>query len=141
MTAKAKYLPMTFQGLADQRLKFESDKWTAPTARWVEVGCNQNGKISKTISNTLSYSLTITATVTTEVSASIEADLVFAKATVSTKVSTSLSTSWTQSHSGTTSVKYSCDYYDNKEAFTGGCMWQLEVLLIHVSYLLKSYSL
>ena len=123
------------EGLPDQRLKFVSDRWTAPTAKWVVVGCNMNGKVSQWISNTVSYSSTITTTVTTEVSASIESDLVFAKATVSTKVSTSLSTAWTRSQSGTTRVIYSCDYFDNKETFTGGCMWQLEVLIVYFLYL------
>jgi len=115
------------EGLPDQRLKFVSDKWTAPTAKWVMVGCNQNGKVSQWISNTVSYSSTITTTITTEVSASIESDLVFAKATVSTKVSTSLSTAWTQSQSGTTRIVFTCDNYDNQETFAGGCMWQLQV--------------
>eukprot|EP00794_Sanderia_malayensis_P018424 gene18424-biopygen12363 len=75
------------EGLADQRLKFVTDKWTAPVAKWVMVGCNQNGKVSQWISNTVEYSSTVTVTVGVEVSASLEADLVFAKGTVSTKVS------------------------------------------------------
>ena len=128
------------QGLADQRLKFVSDKWTTPQAKWVLVGCNQNGKVSQWISNTVSYSSTITTTITTEVSASIESDLVFAKATVSTKVSTSLSTAWTQSQSGTTRVIFTCEKYDNQEAFTGGCMWQLQVFLFNVDLAQKNSS-
>ena len=118
------------EGLADQRLKFVSDKWTAPTAKWVMVGCNQNGKVSHEISNTVSYSSTITTTITTEVSSSIESDLVFASATVSTKISTSLSAAWTQSQSGTTKTVYTCNSYDNQETFTGGCMWQLQVMAL-----------
>ena len=117
------------EGLPDQRLKFVTDKWTAPTAKWVMVGCNQNGKVSQWISNSVSYSSTVTVTVATEVSASIESDLVFAKGTVSTKVSTSLSSAWTQSREGTTRVIFTCEYYDNEEAFTGGCMWQLQVFV------------
>nr|AOO35152.1 chrysaoralin [Chrysaora quinquecirrha] len=121
------------EGLADQRLKWVTDKWTAPNAVWVMVGCNQNGKVSQWLSNTVSYSSTITHTVTVEVGASMEADLVFAKATVSTKVSTSLSTAWTKSQSGTTRIVFTCEYYDNQEAFTGGCMWQLRVDTKHVN--------
>eukprot|EP00794_Sanderia_malayensis_P004034 gene4034-biopygen2512 len=114
------------EGLADQRLKFVTDKWTAPVAKWVMVGCNQNGKVSQWISNTVEYSSTVTVTVGVEVSASLEADLVFAKGTVSTKVSTSLATAWTHSQSGTTRVIFTCENYDNQETFTGGCMWQLQ---------------
>eukprot|EP00794_Sanderia_malayensis_P013538 gene13538-biopygen10806 len=115
------------EGLADQRLKFVTDKWTAPVAKWVMVGCNQNGKVSQWISNTVEYSSTVTVTVGVEVSASLESDLVFAKGTVSTKVSTSLATAWTHSQSGTTRVIFTCENYDNQETFTGGCMWQLQV--------------
>eukprot|EP00794_Sanderia_malayensis_P013536 gene13536-biopygen10803 len=72
------------EGVADQRLKFVTDRWTAPVASWVMVGCNQNGKVSQTISNTVEYS-TITTSVSVSVSASIEADLLFAKASASVK--------------------------------------------------------
>ena len=118
------------EGLPDQRLKFVSDKWTAPTAKWVLIGCNQNGKVSQWISNSVTFSKTITKTITTEVSASIEADLIFAKAAVSTRVSTSLSTAWSQSQSSKTRIMFSCDQYDSHDPFTSGCMWQLQVIIL-----------
>ena len=115
------------EGLADQRLMFVTDKWTSPTAEWVLIGCNGNGKVSHSISNTVTYSSTITATVSTEVSATMEKGVIFAKAAVTAKVSTSLSTAWTHSRSGTTKTDLSCDNYDNGDDFTRGCMWQLKV--------------
>eukprot|EP00794_Sanderia_malayensis_P013686 gene13686-biopygen10983 len=62
-------------GQADQRLKFVTDKWTAPISKWVLVGCNQNGQVSQQISNTVEYSTEITASITIEVSSTIEANL------------------------------------------------------------------
>eukprot|EP00794_Sanderia_malayensis_P019586 gene19586-biopygen14542 len=108
------------EGVADQRLKFVTDRWTAPVASWVMVGCNQNGKVSQTISNTVEYSSTITTSVSVSVSASIEADLLFAKASASVEVATSLSSAWTSSQSGTTSIAFTCETYDNQEEFTKG---------------------
>eukprot|EP00794_Sanderia_malayensis_P002810 gene2810-biopygen2321 len=113
-------------GQADQRLKFVTDKWTAPISKWVLVGCNQNGQVSQQISNTVEYSTEITASITIEVSSTIEANLKFGTAATTTTVSTSLSNAWTSSQSGTSSITFTCDNYDNQEAFTRGCMWQLE---------------
>ena len=118
------------EALADQRLKFVSDRWTAPTAKWVSVACNGNGKVSHAISSSVSYSSTITTTITTQVSASIEADLVFGKSSVSTSISTSLSTAWTNTHSASSTITLSCDTYDNGDAFARGCMWQLHVRIL-----------
>ena len=33
------------EGLADQRWKWITDKWTTPLTKWNMVGCNQNGKV------------------------------------------------------------------------------------------------
>eukprot|EP00794_Sanderia_malayensis_P014668 gene14668-biopygen11766 len=105
-------------GQADQRLKFVTDKWTAPISKWVLVGCNQNGQVSQQISNTVEYSTEITASITIEVSSTIEANLKFGTAATTTTVSTSLSNAWTSSQSGTSSITFTCDNYDNQEAFT-----------------------
>eukprot|EP00794_Sanderia_malayensis_P018559 gene18559-biopygen15638 len=113
--------------LPDQRFKWITKKWTVPKAKWNLVACNQNGKVTHAISNSVSYSRTITASVTVTVGAEMEAGVVFAKAKTSISVSASLASAWTSSSTETKKTTLSCDNYSNGDAFTGGCMWQLEL--------------
>ena len=115
------------EGEADQRFRWVNESWVTPTATWNMVGCNQNGEITQTISNTVSYTTSISTSLTVEVSAAIEAETFFGSASVTTTVSTSLANSWEESQSGTRDVSFTCSNYDSGEAFTGGCMWQLQV--------------
>lgn len=120
-------------GYSDQRFKWVAHKWQTPTATWNQVGCNQNGPVSQQISNTVSFSSTITETISMEVSSTIGSSVDFIKAEVSVKVSTSLSKAWTSSRSGTSSISFTCENYDNGDDFTRGCMWQLQVETRQVS--------
>ena len=116
-------------GVSDQRYKWLTEKWESASAKWVNVGCNQNGEISHTIENTVTSTTEMTVEVSTSVTATIEAGTEFAKASLSTTVTTSLAHTWADSRSGTKSVTYNCKTYDSEKPFIRGCMWRLVVSL------------
>lgn len=118
-------------GKPHQRWRFVTTDWVRPTAKWNLVGCNQNGGLTHTISNEVTYSHGITVEEAQEISSTFESGVDFLGNSFSTSLSTSssysLARTWDSSYSSSVSTEFSCDNYDSGEAFTGGCMWQLEV--------------
>lgn len=81
------------------------------------------GPVELRVSSSVSYTNTISESTSVTVGAEMEAGVIFESAKVSTEISQSLSYTWSTTSSDDVSTSFACHYYDNGEAFKGGCMW------------------
>lgn len=112
------------ESVPDQSWKFIPEKWTTPVGKWNMVFCNTNGGISFSMTSAVSSTETLTEEASVEIGTEISADMIFASSSVSISVSSSIANEWSSTSSSENTVSVSCDKYDDKTAFTGGCMWQ-----------------
>jgi len=119
----------------DHTFEWRNGKFARPSASFVKVGCNQNGKLSLEIANEVSYTHAEEMNVGAEVSLSFEAGVVFLGGSeISTTLSTSLTDSWEQGRERTTKILMGCEINEDGTPFTGGCLWQMKVEMKDFKY-------
>ena len=96
-------------------------------------------QVTQWITEGLTYSSTVTASMTIEVASEIESGVEFlgtgGKVRTSFKIATTLSREFTNTKNRERRITFTCENYDNNEAFNRGCMWQLEVTTTPVTNL------
>jgi len=119
--------------LSAQRFWWMPGNWAYPDSKWIQVKCNMNGGINLQVENSVSYGQDLSEEKAASVAESIEVGCLFMSSTTTGSVSKSVADSWSASHSDTGTVSVSCDWYDDKTTFTGGCMWQLQLTTADVT--------
>ncbi len=116
---------------SDQRYKWDNEAFYSASAKWVSLSCSDNSELEMTITNTVTKSTKKSNSFSVSVTAAIEAGIEFHKKELSTTITTSLARTYTDSRSTSLATKYTCTYYDTNRPFRGGCMWRLEVSIMH----------
>lgn len=103
--------------------------WGTPRAQWVQVGCDRDGVYTEVVQNSITGAFQEIDLANFPVI--LEAGLQFEGANLSREIARVLALTWNLTQHRQIRNTYRCDYYDNLDPFSGGCMWRLQIVIDH----------